>query len=181
VFVVDRDVGFYFGQNTPYWSDLAPLPGDLRPQAIVRISVDADLQIDDERRVTDRFTILREAGQQGGGTWRIDASGENEAEELDQQAADDYASNLTELEAAGFVTAEQVDTGLEDPSATLTFEDEAGGRFVVEVGDTAGESRFYMRVTGDDVDAAESGRPFLYTVSAYQLGRILKNRDALMP
>jgi hypothetical protein len=181
VFVVDRDVGFYFGQNAPYWSDLAPLPADLTPQAVVRITVDADLQIDEERRVTDRFTVLREAGQQGGGTWRIDAGGGNQAEELDQQAADDYAANLTELEAAGFVTEEEVDTGLETPAATVTFEDASGRQYVVEVGNAAGESRFYMRVTGDNVDTAEDGRPFLYTVSAYQVGRILKGRDALTP
>jgi hypothetical protein len=74
-----------------------------------------------------------------------------------------------------------MNTGLDDPRASLSFEDETGREFVVLVGDAAGDARFYLGVQGPGVDAASDGEPFLYTVSSWQVRRILRNRDALLP
>jgi hypothetical protein len=180
VFIVDRDIGFYFGQQTPYWADLQPLPDDLGPRRITRITVDADLQVEAETRVVDRFTVFREPTD-GGTVWRLGTGDGNVAEALDQESVDTWATRITELEASAFVADPPVDAGLEDPQATLTLEDETGREFVVRVGDAAGDARFYLRVEGPGVDAASDGEPFLYSVSSWQVRRILRNRDALLP
>lgn len=179
VFIIDRDIGSYFGQNAPYWSDLRPLPDELTQAAVTRISADGDLQIDEETRIADRFTLYRDGGN-GGGTWRLEGPDGEAEPSLDQAAVDSLASAVTELEAQSFVTRRDVETGLSNPSATVSFEDDSGGSYTVRIGNSAGEERFYMRVTGDGVDVNDAGEPFLYAVSSYQVRRILKNRDALI-
>lgn len=179
VFIVDRDIGFYFGQQTPYWADLVPLPEDLGGRAITRVAIEADLQVDSEMRVVDRFTVFREPAE-GEAVWRLDTAGGNEAQELDQQAADTWATRITELEASSFVTDPPPDAGLDDPAALLTVEDESGREFTVRIGDAAGEARFYLQVSGPGVDTAPNGEPFLYAVSSWQVRRILRNRDSLL-
>lgn len=179
VFIVDRDIGFYFGQQTPYWADLAPLPDDLGGRAITRIAIEADLQVDSEMRVVDRFTVFREPAE-GQAVWRLDTAGGNEPQQLDQQAADTWAARITELEASSFVTDPPADAGLADPAARLTVEDESGREFTVRIGDAAGEARFYLQVSGPGVDTTPDGEPFLYAVSSWQVRRILRNRDSLL-
>lgn len=179
VYIVDRDIGFYFGQQKPYWSDLVPFPQDLSPQAITRLSVEADLQVDSEMRVVDTFTVFREPGD-GGSPWRIDSGAGDAAQELAQQDVDTWASRIPEYEPSAFVTEAPAETGLGNPAARLVIEDEAGRRFEVRIGDSAGDARFYTRVSGPGVDVADDGRPFLYTVSSWQVRRILRNRDAIV-
>jgi hypothetical protein len=179
VFIVDRDIGFYFGQQRPYWSDLVPLPDDLTGGAVTRITLSADLQVDTDMRVVDRFTVFREPAD-GATMWRLDTAGGNEPQTLDQEEVDIWASRIVELEASAFVADPPLEPGLAEPSARLSFEDEAGRAFEVRIGGAADEARFYLQATGPGVDAASDGEPFLYTVSSWQVRRILRNRDALV-
>jgi hypothetical protein len=179
VLIVDRDIGFYFGQQPPYWSDLRPLPDDLSAAGITRLSVDADLRIDAETRVVDSFTVFREPAG-GGSSWRLETGDGNLREELSQEEVEIWAGRVAELEAAAFVSDPPLDAGLDEPRARLIFEDENGRTFQLRIGDPAGESRFYMRVEGPGVDTADDGEPYLYTVGAWQIRQAFRNRDAIV-
>ncbi|MFO7781099.1 MAG: hypothetical protein R6W94_05670, partial [Spirochaetia bacterium] len=179
VLIVDRDIGFYFGQQPPYWSDLRPLPDDLRAGGITRLSVEADLRIDDETRVVDSFTVFREPAA-GASSWRLETADGNLREELSQDEVEVWAGRIAELEAAAFVADPPVDAGLADPQARLIFEDENGRTFELRIGDPAGEARFYMRVEGPGVDTADDGEPYLYTVGTWQIRQAFRNRDDIV-
>jgi hypothetical protein len=177
VTIVDENIGTYFGKQTSYWSDLSPLPDDVTGDSVASISVDADITVTQEMRVIDRYTLYRESGDEGP-VWRMDTDGE--AQPLDQQAVDDVAAAVAGLEAAAFVTTAVEDSGLSSPAAVVTFEDDSAGRYEILLGNSAGENRFFMRVSGPDVDTAADGDPFLYEVSSWQVRSMLKNRDALV-
>lgn len=177
--IVDGDIGFYFGQLPPYWSDLRPLPDDLSAGRITRLSVEADLRVDDETRVVDSFTVFREPGD-GGSSWRLETADGNLAEELSQNDVEAWAGRVAELQASAFVPDPPVDAGLADPQALLIFEDESGRTYEVRIGDSAGEGRYYMRVEGPGVDTADDGEPYLYTVSPRQIRQAFRNRDAIV-
>lgn len=177
--IVDRDIGFYFGQQPPYWSDLRPLPDDLTAPRITRLSVDADLRIDDETRVVDSFTVFRDAAADGS-PWRLETGDGNLREELGQDDVEVWAGRVAELEAAAFVADPPVDAGLAEPQARLIVEDENGRTYELRIGDSAGEARYYMRVEGPGVDTADDGEPYLYTVGAWQIRQAFRNRDAIV-
>ncbi len=179
--IVDGDIGSYLGRQPSYWSDLRPLPEDLTAPRVTRLSVEANLQIDPESLFIDRFTVFREPGGGGGGSrWRMDTSDGNRREELEQDDVEAWARRVTELEASAFVADPPADAGLADPRALLVVEDEGGRSYELRIGATAGDGRYYMRVEGPGVDTADDGEPYLYTVSAAQIRRVLRNRDAIV-
>ncbi len=180
VLVVQDDVGAYLRREIPYWSDLKPLPGDLEPQAIIRMSIDGDLRVDSETRIADRFTVFRDVVD-GERAWAMDTATGNVGERLDTERVDAYAARLSRVEASAFVVDPPEQAGFDRPAVSIELETESGREYTVEVGDRAGESRFYMRVTGTGVETTDNGEPYLYTVEAEQLKPLLRNRDELMP
>ena len=180
VLVVHDDLAAYLDRGEAYWSDLRPLPEDLDPDSIMRISVDGNLRVDEETRMADRYTVFRNSSD-GESQWSVDTGSGNVDERLADGRVDAYAARLARVEAGAFVTEPPEGVGLERPAVSIRFENESGREYVIQIGDRVGETRFYMRVRGPGVDTTEEGEPYLYTVSASRLEPLLRNRDELMP
>ncbi|MFP4613054.1 MAG: DUF4340 domain-containing protein [Spirochaetaceae bacterium] len=200
VYAVEPNLRFPLSRGADYYSDLRPLPRAVTGEAVIRISVDGDVRVDDHKRIVDRFTVVRarESGDEtarrgqsarsaGYGAWRFAEEPGEAAESIDDRKVARWTRQIGALEAASFVTENIDDAELPRPVATLTFETATAREYRIEIYRRKGDSGkvsaaqgFQMRVHGPGVPRNARGESYLYSVPPETVGQVFRNRDDLL-
>lgn len=169
IYEVDNDVFFYNNQDRNYWADLSILPEALSPDSIIRAGFEADLTVDEEYSVRDRYTLVRTLEDEDE-TWIILP----ENREADSSTAENILASIAGLTAEAFAVDQDPEgKGFEEPAVEISLETVTGYEYALIVGNPVPqqEERYYLKV---------SGIPYIYELNSWSIRRILRSKQDLL-
>ena len=195
VFQTGEGLAGYLSSQRASWLDLRVLPRDVKPDAVMRISVQSSLPLPDGKGPSRiDYTLLKEKDSSGAMSWSLAPKEMRGADsvvgKLDQQAVGSLVSAVVGLEGTDILPAgDAAATGLSAPAAQVTISLTDNRTFVIAVGSRtqAGQypcvlkdaaSAFLVaewRIQGSSRSEGEAGRPGTVARPTAQLARFWRN------